>query len=93
MSNRQIWRLIPLSEGGQFLSGFITVSALDGNWAAEEEVFPEIRDRLASLITKPQSGNPLNLDNSSDIILQGQGSDNLDLFGTSSDLIDASLIN
>ncbi|MEM8779177.1 MAG: hypothetical protein AAGF26_09955, partial [Cyanobacteria bacterium P01_G01_bin.49] len=50
----------PLSEGGQFLSGFITVTALDGNWTADEEGFAAISDRLSAFLseTEPIFGTP-----------------------------------
>ncbi|MEO1685750.1 MAG: phytase, partial [Cyanobacteria bacterium J06631_12] len=40
----------PTSEGGQFLSGFITVTPIDGDWTA-----PEIdQDAIESLLSKPE---------------------------------------
>lgn len=36
----------PISEGGQFLSGFITVTPLDGDWNVEDDEFEAIADRL-----------------------------------------------
>ncbi|MEO0801988.1 MAG: 5'/3'-nucleotidase SurE [Cyanobacteria bacterium J06642_2] len=38
----------PLSEGGQFLSGFITVTPIDGNWTAADEAYAATEDLLAA---------------------------------------------
>lgn len=44
-----ITNIPPLSEGGQFLSGFITVSPLDGDWTAPDDLRLATSDRLAAL--------------------------------------------
>ena len=79
----------PVSEGGQFLSGFVTITVLDGNWTADEGVFPEIRARLAALIT-PEPDVP-NFGTANDDVLEVSGSDSLMFAGDGNDLIDASL--
>ena len=40
----------PLSEGGQFLSGFITVTPIDGNWTASVSG----QEQVAALLTQPE---------------------------------------
>jgi 5'/3'-nucleotidase SurE len=45
----------PLSEGGQFLSGFITVTALDGDWTADSQQVSATGDRLDSLLFTPEN--------------------------------------
>ena len=48
----------PLSEGGQFLSGFITVTAIDGNWTLNsEEARSGISDRIDALFVAPPVSN------------------------------------
>jgi 5'/3'-nucleotidase SurE len=41
----------PISEGGQFLSGFITVLTLDGDWTAPPEISAQVRDLIEPLLT------------------------------------------
>lgn len=44
----------PLSEGGQFLSGYITVTALDGDWTANSENISDFGDRFDSFFVTPE---------------------------------------
>ncbi|GAB4549518.1 MAG: hypothetical protein Tsb0014_44180 [Pleurocapsa sp.] len=78
----------PLSEGGQFLSGYITVTALDGDWTADSEEITGIGDRLDSLFVEPaKSGEYIvgTLDNDN---LTINGKDNLIFTGAGNDAID-----
>ena len=77
----------PRSEGGQFLSGFITVTALDGNWTADEVGITEVEERLANLLPKSE---PIFGTIEADI-LELTGSNNLVFAGADNDLIDATL--
>ncbi|EAZ88117.1 5'/3'-nucleotidase SurE [Crocosphaera chwakensis] len=43
----------PLSEGGQFLSGLITVTTLDGNWTASQEKIDIVDDLLSNVLSQP----------------------------------------
>ena len=79
----------PLSEGGQFLSGFITVTALNGDWTADEAGIAEISDRLSNLRSEPQP-EPIFGSWESEVI-EISGSNNLVFAGAENDTIDASL--
>ncbi|NES77072.1 MULTISPECIES: 5'/3'-nucleotidase SurE [Okeania] len=49
----------PNSEGGEFLSGFITVTPLDGSWNAPEALRDEVQDLISPLLTPTPQPNVL----------------------------------
>jgi 5'/3'-nucleotidase SurE len=51
----------PTSEGGQFLSGFITVTPIDGSWNAPEPLQAEVQELISPLLSTPEE-MPVNLD-------------------------------
>lgn len=45
---------VAYEEGGQFLSGYITVTALDGDWTANSEEISNFSDRVDSFFVTPE---------------------------------------
>ncbi len=80
--------IAPLSEGGQFLSGFITVTAIDGNWTANSEWFTAIGNRIKSLLREPAVSNETIFGTLNDDSISINGSNNLLLTGAGNNLID-----
>ncbi len=79
--------IAPLSEGGQFLSGFITVTAIDGNWTANSEEVSAIANRLDPLLLPPEVSEETIFGTLNDDILKINGSNNLVLAGIGNDTI------
>ena len=83
----------PLSEGDQFLSGFITVTPIDGDWTADATGQEAIVSQLAPYFEPPAlvsgtpgadillagTGNPEALNGLVDLIFTGAGNDEVDM--------------
>ncbi|MDJ0678707.1 MAG: phytase [Xenococcaceae cyanobacterium MO_167.B52] len=79
--------IAPLSEGGKFLSGFITVTAIDGNWTANSEQVAAIGDRIDSLLLPPEVSEETIFGTLNDDIIKINGSNNLVLAGIGDDTV------
>ena len=64
----------PLSEGGQFLSGFITVTPLNGDWNAPELLRQEARELISPLLSvelTPTDNNDILMGSSESDVIAG----------------------
>ncbi len=88
----------PTSEGGQFLSGFLTVTPIDGDWNAPPEASAPVIDRLealpeifgdSELVFGTLEGDELDAEIPADTALDGIN--DLIFTGESADLVDVSV--
>jgi 5'/3'-nucleotidase SurE len=85
----------PLSEGGQFLSGFITVTPLNGDWNAPETLSQDVRELISPLLSsvEPTDGDDVLIGSPENDIIAGLIGNDLIYGGDGDDILRGDLNN